>query len=127
MCSCALFVAASRIFLLFYFLQMVMKFQDVEQISKEKTVKVFPNAIQIRMKGCYKSPTFTSFTQRDRVFVLLCKLWQNSRKEKVSFKKRKSYFAKPARSKTLITHPRSEWSSERSYKPLVLRIAVVFV
>ena len=64
-------------------LQMIMNFEDIEQISKERTVKLFPNAIQFRVKGREKPPTFTSFTQRDRAFLLISKLLKNSRKEKV--------------------------------------------
>ena len=69
-----------------YSLQLVVQFKDVEQITKERTVKVIPNAIQFQTKGKGKAFTFTSFTQRDKTFKQVYKLWQNALTEKVRAK-----------------------------------------
>ena len=62
---------------------MVISLKNVEKLSKEKTVKLFPNAIQLRIKGREKALTFTSFTQREKAYIQLYKLWRNALREKV--------------------------------------------
>ncbi|XP_039259388.2 protein Aster-A-like isoform X2 [Styela clava] len=54
-----------------------VKLVDIDQMTKEKTVKVIPNAIQFLMKDKTKT-TFTSFTARDRAYLLTFRLWQNA-------------------------------------------------
>lgn len=54
-----------------------MNLVDIEQMTKEKTVKVIPNAIQVLLKDNTKM-TFTSFTARDRAYVAIFRLWQNA-------------------------------------------------
>ena len=70
----------------FVFLQIVVQFKDVEQVTKERTVKVIPNAIQFHIKNKEKSLTFTSFTHRDKTYKQIYKIWQNALADKVSRK-----------------------------------------
>jgi len=62
--------------------QVSINFKDIESLTKEKTVKVIPNAIQFQTKS--HKYTFTSFTARDKVFQQLFKLWEDARQNKVS-------------------------------------------
>lgn len=68
---------------IYLFLQIQIAFKDITQLTKEKTVKVIPNAIQIQSTTRGKL-TFTSFTARDRAFQQVQKLWQNALQDKVS-------------------------------------------
>lgn len=50
--------------------------KDILAITKEKTARVIPNAIQVSTeKDKY---FFTSFTARDKTFMMLFRLWQNA-------------------------------------------------
>ncbi|XP_060717434.1 protein Aster-A isoform X1 [Tachysurus vachellii] len=49
--------------------------KDVTNLSKEKTAKLIPNAIQINTEQ--DKHFFTSFGARDRSFLMIFKLWQN--------------------------------------------------
>ncbi|KAM9299187.1 protein Aster-A [Gastrophryne carolinensis] len=53
-----------------------IQLRDIRCIKKEKTAKLIPNAIQV----CTESEKhfFTSFGARDRSFLLIFRLWQNS-------------------------------------------------
>ncbi|KAI3389961.1 hypothetical protein SNEBB_008013 [Seison nebaliae] len=50
--------------------------KNVDNITKEKTAKFIPNAIQIVLKTKEKY-FFTSFTSREKTFVMLFRIWQN--------------------------------------------------
>ncbi|XP_017259788.1 protein Aster-B isoform X2 [Kryptolebias marmoratus] len=50
--------------------------KDVTSITKEKTAKLIPNAIQISTEN--DKHFFTSFGARDRSFMLIFRLWQNA-------------------------------------------------
>lgn len=62
--------------------QVTVKFVDIDSVTKEKTVKVIPNAIQFILKDKTKM-TFTSFTARDRAYIMTFRLWQNALLDKV--------------------------------------------
>ena len=50
--------------------------KDVTAITKEKTARVIPNAIQITTdKASY---FFTSFGARDKTYMMLFRIWQNA-------------------------------------------------
>ncbi|XP_025830543.1 GRAM domain-containing protein 1B isoform X2 [Agrilus planipennis] len=53
-----------------------LKWRDVSAITKEKTALVIPNAILV----CTKAEKFflTSFTSRDKTFLMLFRIWQNA-------------------------------------------------
>ncbi|XP_029959457.1 LOW QUALITY PROTEIN: protein Aster-A [Salarias fasciatus] len=50
--------------------------KDVTSMTKEKTAKLIPNAIQICTDG--DKHFFTSFGARDRTFMMIFRLWQNA-------------------------------------------------
>ncbi|KAK9871360.1 hypothetical protein WA026_011625 [Henosepilachna vigintioctopunctata] len=54
----------------------VLRWKDVAAITKEKTAIVIPNAVLI----CTKTEKyfFTSFVARDKVYLMLFRLWQNA-------------------------------------------------
>uniref|UniRef100_A0A665TMB7 GRAM domain containing 1A n=1 Tax=Echeneis naucrates TaxID=173247 RepID=A0A665TMB7_ECHNA len=54
--------------------------KDVTSITKEKTAKLIPNAIQISTDN--EKHFFTSFGARDRSFMMIFRLWQNALLEK---------------------------------------------
>lgn len=55
---------------------LIIKWKDVTSITKEKTVLVIPNAISIcTPKEKY---FFSSFTTRDKTFLILFRVWQNT-------------------------------------------------
>nr|CAB3250831.1 GRAM domain-containing protein 1B [Phallusia mammillata] len=56
-------------------------FKDITTLTKEKTVKVIPNAIQLQTVSRGKL-TFTSFTARDRAYQQIHKLWTNALQDK---------------------------------------------
>ncbi|GFS26919.1 GRAM domain-containing protein 1B [Elysia marginata] len=50
--------------------------KDITAITKEKTARVIPNAIQITTdKASY---FFTSFGARDKTYMMLFRIWQNA-------------------------------------------------
>ena len=55
---------------------MIVKWKDVTSITKEKTALVIPNAISI----CTPKEKFffSSFTTRDKTFLILFRVWQNT-------------------------------------------------
>uniref|UniRef100_A0A3Q3WUR7 GRAM domain-containing protein n=1 Tax=Mola mola TaxID=94237 RepID=A0A3Q3WUR7_MOLML len=55
--------------------------KDVTSMTKEKTAKLIPNAIQISTDN--EKHFFTSFGARDRSFVMIFRLWQNALLDKV--------------------------------------------
>lgn len=53
-----------------------VKWKDVTAVTKEKTARVIPNAIVV----CTESERyfFTSFTTRDKAYLMLFRVWQNA-------------------------------------------------
>ncbi|KAL3280124.1 hypothetical protein HHI36_017629 [Cryptolaemus montrouzieri] len=58
----------------------VLKWKDVAAITKEKTALVIPNAILISTKT--EKYFFTSFVARDKVYLMLFRVWQNALMDK---------------------------------------------
>ncbi|MCI4391125.1 hypothetical protein PGIGA_G00130740 [Pangasianodon gigas] len=54
--------------------------KEVTNLSKEKTAKLIPNAIQINTEQ--EKHFFTSFGARDRSFLMIFRLWQNALMDK---------------------------------------------
>lgn len=54
--------------------------KDVTNLTKEKTAKLIPNAIQISTE--HEKHFFTSFGARDRSFMMIFRLWQNALMDK---------------------------------------------
>ncbi|KAI5611845.1 GRAM domain-containing protein 1B-like isoform X2, partial [Silurus asotus] len=54
--------------------------KDVTSLTKEKTAKLIPNAIQINTEQ--EKHFFTSFGARDRSFMMIFRLWQNALMDK---------------------------------------------
>ncbi|XP_054636840.1 protein Aster-A isoform X2 [Dunckerocampus dactyliophorus] len=54
--------------------------KDVTSMTKEKTAKLIPNAIQISTDN--EKHFFTSFGARDRSFMMIFRLWQNALMDK---------------------------------------------
>uniref|UniRef100_A0A8C6T5N0 GRAM domain containing 1A n=1 Tax=Neogobius melanostomus TaxID=47308 RepID=A0A8C6T5N0_9GOBI len=54
--------------------------KDVTSLTKEKTAKLIPNAIQISTEN--EKHFFTSFGARDRSFMMIFRLWQNALMDK---------------------------------------------
>ncbi|XP_064595531.1 protein Aster-B-like isoform X2 [Liolophura sinensis] len=50
--------------------------KDITAITKEKTARVIPNAIQITTEK--EKYFFTSFAARDKTFLMLFRIWQNA-------------------------------------------------
>lgn len=59
-----------------------MKCKEVASMTKERTARVIPNAIQI----CTDSEKyfFTSFGARDKTYLMLFRVWQNALLDQVS-------------------------------------------
>ncbi|XP_061394630.1 protein Aster-B [Musca vetustissima] len=55
---------------------LVIKWKDVTSITKEKTALVIPNAISIATVT--ENYFFSSFTTRDKTFLILFRVWQNT-------------------------------------------------
>ncbi|XP_030606104.1 protein Aster-A isoform X2 [Archocentrus centrarchus] len=53
-----------------------IQLKDVTSMTKEKTAKLIPNAIQISTDN--EKHFFTSFGARDRSFMMIFRLWQNA-------------------------------------------------
>uniref|UniRef100_A0A3B4UBD9 GRAM domain containing 1A n=1 Tax=Seriola dumerili TaxID=41447 RepID=A0A3B4UBD9_SERDU len=56
--------------------QITILLKDVTSITKEKTAKLIPNAIQISTDN--EKHFFTSFGARDRSYMMIFRLWQNA-------------------------------------------------
>ncbi|CAH1262758.1 GRAMD1B [Branchiostoma lanceolatum] len=59
---------------------LTIRCKDITSITKEKTAKVIPNAIQICTEN--EKHFLTSFTQRDSVYMMIFRIWQNALLEK---------------------------------------------
>ncbi len=57
---------------------------DVESVTKAKTAKLIPNAIQLALKQNKERYFFTSFASRERTYAILAKVCDNSKKGNVS-------------------------------------------
>ena len=58
----------------------------IKSITKEKTAKVIPNAIQINVDK--EKHFFSSFTSRDKTYLMMFRVWQNALLAHVSCKER---------------------------------------
>ncbi|XP_015245464.1 PREDICTED: GRAM domain-containing protein 1A-like [Cyprinodon variegatus] len=56
--------------------QITIQLKDVTSMTKEKTAKLIPNAIQINTEN--EKHFFTSFGARERSFMMIFRLWQNA-------------------------------------------------
>ncbi|XP_039506641.1 protein Aster-A isoform X6 [Pimephales promelas] len=54
--------------------------KDVTSLTKEKTAKLIPNAVQISTE--HEKHFFTSFGARDRSYMMIFRLWQNALMDK---------------------------------------------
>ncbi|GFY64313.1 protein Aster-B [Trichonephila inaurata madagascariensis] len=54
---------------------LLIRCRDVTSMTKEKTARVIPNAIQISTES--EKHFFTSFGARDKTFLMLFRIWQN--------------------------------------------------
>ncbi|KAL7029056.1 hypothetical protein ACKWTF_006077 [Chironomus riparius] len=59
-----------------YETRFVLKWKDVKSISKEKVAKVIPNAILLTTED--EKHFLTSFTSRDKSYLMLFRIWQNA-------------------------------------------------
>lgn len=61
--------------------QLTIRSKDIIRVTKEKTARVIPNAIQI----CTKEDKyfFTSFGTRDKTFLMLDRVWKNGASDQV--------------------------------------------
>uniref|UniRef100_A0A0R3W2U6 VASt domain-containing protein n=1 Tax=Taenia asiatica TaxID=60517 RepID=A0A0R3W2U6_TAEAS len=62
-----------------YELKLHIAVDDVQTVSKAKTARLIPNAIQITLKSNNERYFFTSFASRERTFAILKKVCENSR------------------------------------------------
>lgn len=60
-----------------------LKFQDIVSITREKTAKVIPNAIEIRTNKNEKY-FFASFATRDKSYAIIFRIWQTILIEQVN-------------------------------------------
>ena len=58
------------------FIQLTVRYDDITAITKERTARVIPNAIQICTRD--EKYFFTSFGARDKTYVMLFRVWQNA-------------------------------------------------
>lgn len=64
------------------FSQLTIPCKDITAITKEKTARVIPNAIQITTTT--ERYFFTSFGARDKTYMMLFRIWQNALLDQVS-------------------------------------------
>ncbi|XP_038065613.1 protein Aster-B-like isoform X2 [Patiria miniata] len=55
---------------------LTIRLKDITAITKERTIRLIPNAVQIATES--EKYFLTSFMSRDRTFLLLFKVWQNA-------------------------------------------------
>uniref|UniRef100_A0A3Q4HXL4 GRAM domain containing 1A n=1 Tax=Neolamprologus brichardi TaxID=32507 RepID=A0A3Q4HXL4_NEOBR len=63
--------------------QITILLKDVTSMTKEKTAKLIPNAIQISTDNEKSQHFFTSFGARDRSYMMIFRLWQNALLDKL--------------------------------------------
>jgi hypothetical protein len=61
-----------------------LKFKDIVAITREKTAKVIPNAIEIKTNKNEKN-FFASFATRDKSYAIIYRIWQTILIDQVSF------------------------------------------
>lgn len=66
--------------LLVYETKLVLQWKDVTSIVKDKTAIVIPNAISVYCDN--DKHFFTSFTSRDKTYMILFRVWQNALMDK---------------------------------------------
>lgn len=64
------------------FLQVTIRWKDVTSLTKEKTALVIPNAILVHTTT--DRHFLTSFTARDKAFLMLFRVWQNALMDQVT-------------------------------------------
>ncbi|VDP59300.1 unnamed protein product [Schistosoma curassoni] len=62
---------------------------EIVAITKEKTARVIPNAIQILYSKNHERFFFTSFASRERSYAILRKVWENCRNHQVVYERLK--------------------------------------
>ena len=63
-------------------LQVTIPTKEITAITKEKTARVIPNAIQI--SNDKEKYFFTSFAARDKTYLMLFRIWQNALLDQVA-------------------------------------------
>jgi hypothetical protein len=63
---------------------LTLKFQDILAITREKTAKVIPNAIEVRSNKNEKY-FFASFATRDKTYGMIHRVWQTVLIDQVCF------------------------------------------
>ena len=63
-------------------LQLTIPCKKITAVTKERTARVIPNAIQIVMDR--EKYFFTSFSARDKTYLMVFRLWQNALLDQVS-------------------------------------------
>ena len=67
---------------LLFYSQLTITAKEITAVTKEKTARVIPNAIQITTnKDKY---FFTSFGARDKTYLMLFRIWQNALLDQVT-------------------------------------------
>ena len=61
----------------------ILKWKDIVGITREKTMKVIPNAIEIKTRDSVKY-FFTTFNTRDKTFHVLDDLWNAAKIDQVN-------------------------------------------
>ncbi|XP_063705652.1 protein Aster-B-like [Culicoides brevitarsis] len=59
-----------------YETKLVLKWKEITSIVKDKTARVIPNAISVYTEN--EKYFFTSFTARDKTYMMLFRVWQNA-------------------------------------------------
>uniref|UniRef100_A0A5K3EPB5 VASt domain-containing protein n=3 Tax=Mesocestoides corti TaxID=53468 RepID=A0A5K3EPB5_MESCO len=62
-----------------YELKLFLAVEDIQSVSKAKTVRLIPNAIQLTLKSNDERYFFTSFASRERTFAILKRVCENSK------------------------------------------------
>ena len=63
---------------------LILKFEDIVLITREKTAKVIPNAIEIKTNKNEKY-FFASFATRDKSYAMIFRIWQTILINQVGF------------------------------------------
>jgi len=61
--------------------QLSIEFKDITHITKEKTARVFPNAIQISTKD--EKHFISSLNARDKTYLILSQFWKSANAQEV--------------------------------------------
>lgn len=66
-----------------YFHQVKIRCKDIINLTKERTARLIPNAIQIETDK--EKFFFTTFGARDKTYLMMFRVWQNALMEQVDF------------------------------------------